>query len=188
MRKVFALVSLFAFAAVAATPGRAAEDAQLPFQQDEAGRVFFETIHEVPGVSGGDLFTKAESWISKQFKKEEVDQQVADSNRGWLTFRTLTVTPKGWHGLDTSGDGFLRFEIQLAFKDGRTKFRAADFHFLVAETWSGDGKMRVDVTDEKLFLADNKKRQKARTDLAATLTALSDSLGRALTAGVDSDW
>ncbi len=188
MRKVLGLVSLFALAAAAGTPARAAGEAPLPFQQDEAGRVFFETIHEVAGVAGGDLFTRAESWISKHFKEEDVDQRVADSNRGWLTFRTLTVTPKGWHGLDTSGDGYLRYEIQLAFKDGRTRFRAADFHFLLAETWSGDGEMRVDVTDKELFLTDNKKRQKARTELAAQLASLSESLGRALTAGAESDW
>lgn len=186
MRKGSSVLLFLILAASAFAGGKKKEPAEpptlAPFQQDEQGVVYYEVIHEVSAASSADLFTKAEGWIIDSFKKDQVENRVADSNRGWLKFVTRVVTPKGWHGLDTSGDGFLRFQIQLAFKDGRVRFRATDYHFLVAPTWSGDGKMRVAVTDEELFLKNSKKLAKARVELAAQLAVLSDSLGVALAA------
>jgi hypothetical protein len=160
----------------------------LPFLQDDAGMVYFETEHEVAGATGDELFTRAEQWVTASFAEHQIEKRVADSKRAWIKFVTPIPTPQGWHGVDGSGDGFLRFEIQLAFKDARAKFRATDFHFLVNHRFGGDGKMRVDVADDELFAKSGKKPEKAREELVATLTALSDSLGKALATGGGPDW
>ncbi len=159
-----------------------------PFQQDEGGAVYFETVHELPQAAADDLFTKAERWVTETFAPHEIVDRVADSKRAWITFHTLIVTPKGWRGFDASGDGYARFEIQLAFKDGRAKFRATDFHFLIDRRFGGDGKMRVDAGDDTLFLKSGKKQATARAELSEILAGLSDSLGEALAAAGGPDW
>jgi len=159
-----------------------------PFQENDEGAVFYEAIHEVPGAKAPQLFTQAEKWVGESLDPEVVKDQLADSERGRLTFRTLTRTPDGWRGFTASGDGFIRFEIQLAVKDERVRFRVTDFHFRVADTWGGDGEQRFDGDRYRLWVKEAKKLDKARSELAATLASLSESLSKELAAPDYSDW
>ena len=159
-----------------------------PFMQDDEGAVYYETIVESPDVTADDLFTMSEDWIDDRFHSDTVEGLQTDSNRDWIRFVTYVETPKGWKGMDSSGDGYLRMQIELAFKEGRTRLRIRDFHFLISDRWGGNGKMRVDVSDKELFLKKGKKQKRGKEELAQQMVEISDSLGKTLEVAEDSDW
>ena len=63
-----------------------------PYQEDDKGVVYFETVHEIPGAERDQLLEQAEEWVGESFADEDVKELLADPERGWLTFDTLTMS------------------------------------------------------------------------------------------------
>ena len=190
--RTIAIVSLLAVAAGAALVvggGKKGEEVSiLPFLYDKTGTIYYEKTVDIGGAKSDDLFTSTEKWIAESFGKTEIENRDADSNRSWLTFDTYIRTPKGWRGMDEAGDGYLRFEIEVKFKDEKAKIRIADFHFRLADAWRNNPDDRMKITDQEMFARNGKKQQLAKELLQEELEAILASLAQRYAGEDYADW
>jgi hypothetical protein len=195
MKNVLRTVSIVVLLAVASGGGsvlgggKKGEEAPIvPFLYDKAGAVYYEETLDVEGAKRDELFTSTEKWIADNFSKSEIENHEVDSSRDWLTFNTFVRTPKGWRGIDEAGDGYLRFEVVVKFKDEKVKIRIADFHFRLADAWRTNPDDRMKITDREMFTKGGKKPQAAKVLLQEELDGLIATLEQKFATEDYGDW
>lgn len=90
----------------------------------------FESAVKVDSTRFKDeLFIQAKSWIFKTFNNSETVIQLEDKNAGQILGKGVFnyTAPKWWGGGTEGSSGYIRFSIQLYFKDGKYKYVFTDF-------------------------------------------------------------
>ena len=192
IRRTVLVVVLFAVVLAAGSVlagGKKDEEVPIvPFLYDKAGAVYYEKTLDVAGAKRDDLFTSTEAWIADSFSESEIENHEVDSSRNWLTFDTFVRTPKGWRGIDEAGDGYLRFEVVVKFKDEKVKIHMADFHFRLADAWRTNPDDRMKITDREIFTKGGKKPEAAKLLLQEELDGIIATLEQKFASEDYGDW
>lgn len=89
-----------------------------------------EAVVEVDSTtSKSELFIRANNWFFKTFNNSEAVIQLKDKSGGQLAGKAVFkyTAPQWWGGGTVGSSGYVRFTIQLYFKDGRYKYIFTDF-------------------------------------------------------------
>ena len=88
----------------------------------QTGRITYEGVVEVPGISKADLYTRANAWVAHSYRSAQDVIQLNDKEAGQLIVKGLArVTSRG------SDFGVVHHTLTVYVKDGRYKYVLTDF-------------------------------------------------------------
>lgn len=173
-RGVFSAIVVLLTVNVAAALGPKIKAPELP--KDEAtGKITWQDVIEVPGVSSDELFSRATAWVATAYKSANDVIQMSDRAGGKLIVKGLESHTFGGLAPFTY---YVRHSVTIEVKDGRYRYTISDF--------------RVD--DTPLEIADFRPRKRVpqlmwrtKESMELFIPALTEAMNQASPAGSD-DW
>jgi len=93
---------------------------QQGFFNEETGKVSFERVIQVPGVSKSELYIRAADWFSRNFNSVSSRIEMQDAELGKLKFTGLI-----WASYGEGGEyryGIWQFDVSVTAKEGRYRY------------------------------------------------------------------
>lgn len=91
---------------------------QIPFQYNDAGRIEYQEVVELPGKTKDKLFTQARLWFAETFQDSKAVLEVDDREGGILV-------GTGWADTDISAKFWSTIKIEV--KDGKYRYTINNF-------------------------------------------------------------
>jgi hypothetical protein len=115
-----------------------AKDVPVVFPLNEAGKIVFTEVIEMPNITKDALYTRAYEWFAKAFNSANNVIQMQDKENGKIvgkgSFGDINVSVV--LGMATVY-GNVKFTISIYLKDGKYKYEVTDFYH--EGSWVGGG-------------------------------------------------
>ena len=167
--------------------------AQQGFSQDlpineKTGKVSFENIVEVDGMSKIDLYLLAEEWFSKTFNSENSVIQMQDKEEGMIIGEGNITAYGHFRNVES---GVWKFTVSFTAKEGRFRYVISDIYHetSVTSTIKGAG---GDIKNEKpecgKWLVTKKQWKKMKERAYTQFQNISKDLEESITISEDDNW